>query len=40
MSYNIEDHIDDFMHCVGEANHKMGIILQKPAGKEMEERHN
>ena len=26
MSYNIEDRIDDFMHCVGEANHKMGIL--------------
>ncbi|KAL6658717.1 hypothetical protein ACP70R_002757 [Stipagrostis hirtigluma subsp. patula] len=26
MSYDIEDCIDDFMHCVGEANNKVGIL--------------
>jgi disease resistance protein RPM1 len=26
MSYNIEDRIDDFMHSVGEANDKIGIL--------------
>ena len=26
MSYNIEDRIDDFMHCVGEVDDKMGIL--------------